>query len=121
MGVLEGFLEASVEVVVTRGTDGLFGMSGLGSLVLDKSGLGLLAGGDGNDLVGTLGTGEGVQFLHHVAVLEWVLLGLLVEDDGSLDGIELALDLIRVNDSSKIGAVNGLAHKLVSVLLNSLG
>jgi len=121
MGLVEGLLESVGETDLAGGTLGLLGLSSLGSLVLEENGTGILAGLGSDDLVGTLGAGEGVKLLHHVAVLEGVLLGLLVEDNGSLDGIEFALDLIGVNDSGKIGAINGVTHKLVSVLLNSLG
>lgn len=121
MGLFEGLFKASVESVVAGCTEGLVDLSSLGSLVLEESDTGSFAGFGSNNLVGAGGAGEGVKLLHHAAVLEWVLLGLLVENDGSLDGIEFALDLIGVNDSGKIGAVNGVTHKLVSVLLDSLG
>jgi len=121
MGLFEGLLEASMESNVAGGTHGFLGLSGLGPLVLEESGTGILAGLSSNDLVGAGGAGEGVKLLHHVAVLERVLLGLLVEDNGSLDRVEFALDLIGVNDSGKIGAIDGVTHELVSALLNSLG
>lgn len=57
---------------------------------------------------------ERVQLLHHVAVLERVLLALVMDFLRSLDGIELALDLVRVNDPGQIGAINGVALKLIT-------
>lgn len=59
---------------------------------------------------------SGVELLHHGAVLEGVLLGFVVELDGSADGTEFALDLIGVDNSGKVGAFHGGTVKLESSL-----
>merc|ERR1719197_2007792 len=98
----------------------LLGTAGLGLLVSKNLGAGSLAGLGGNDLVGTVGLGEGVESLHHVAVLERVLLGLIVEADALLEVVELGLNLVRVDNSGEIGAIHGSALELVSTLLLTL-
>jgi len=148
VGIGERGNETGVEGVVSNGSLGALGTSNLGSLVLEGglaggvTGLGGndlvgagslgegveleggLAGGvtgiGGNDLVGAGSLGEGVELLHHVAVLERVLLCLVVETDGGLDSAELGLNLVRVDDSGKVGTVDGVTLELVSTFLGSL-
>jgi len=115
----ERFLKTIGEAVLANGTLGLLDAASLGPLVLDEGGAGFLTSSGSHDLVGTLGAGEGVQLLHHVAVLERVLLGLVMSAHGSLDGVELSLDLVRVDDSGEIGAINGVTHELVSALVGT--
>jgi hypothetical protein len=120
IGVGERVNETVVETVVAGGPGGALRTSGLGSLVLKSGGTGGLAGLSSDDFVGTSGLAEGVELLHHVSVLERVLLGLVVHANGGLDGAELGLNLVRVDDSGEVGAVNGVTLELVSTLLGSL-
>jgi len=122
VGFFEGLLEAIVEGVVTGGALGFLGTASLGALVLDEGSTGGLAGIGGNNIVGTGGGGEGVELLHHVAVLEGVLLGLVVSTAGGLDSVQFALDLVGVDNAGEVGALHGVALELVaSLLLASLG
>lgn len=82
--------------------------------MLEESGFGLFASSSSDNLVGTVSGRERVQLLHHVVVLERVLLALVMDFLRSLDGIELALDLVRVNDPGQIGAINRVALKLIT-------
>ena len=109
-----------MEGVVAGEPDGSLGTAGLGSLVLDGGDAVGLAGLSSDDLVGTSGLGEGVELLHHVSVLEGVLLRLVVHDERSLDGAELGLNLVRVDDSGEVGTVDHVTLELVSALLGSL-
>jgi len=120
IGVGERLDETVVEAVVAAESDGALLTAGLGSLVLDSGGAGNLAGLSSDDLVGTSGLAEGVELLHHVSVLERVLLRLVVHADGGLDGAELGLNLVRVDDSGEVGTVDGVTLELVSALLSSL-
>jgi len=121
IGVGERGNESTVEGVVADGAGGTLGTASLASLVLEGGltvNLSLLGG---NNLVSAGSLAEGVKLLHHVAVLERVLLGLVVETDGSLDGAELGLNLVRVDDSGEVGTVDGVTLELVSTLLGALG
>ena len=109
-----------MEGVVAGEPDGGLGTAGLGSLVLEGGDAVGLAGLSSDDLVGTSGLGEGVELLHHVSVLEGVLLRLVVHDERSLDGAELGLNLVRVDDSGEVGTVDHVTLELVSALLGSL-
>lgn len=120
IGVGERGNESTVEGVVPDGSGGSLGTASLGSLVLEGGlavDLSLLGG---NDLVGAGGLAEGVQLLHHVAVLERVLLGLVVETDGGLDSAELGLNLVRVDDPGEVGTVDHVTLELVAALLGAL-
>jgi len=119
VGICEGLFETGVEGVVANSALGLLGTASLGSLVSNSGLAGSLTGLGSDDLVGSLSAAEGVQFLHHVAVLEWVLLALVMDANGGLDGIERGLDLVRVDDSGKIGAVHGVTLELVASLFGS--
>jgi len=120
VGIGERGNETGVEGVVSNGSLGALGTSNLGSLVLEGGLAGGVTGLGGNDLVGAGSLGEGVELLHHVAVLERVLLCLVVETDGGLDSAELGLNLVRVDDSGKVGTVDGVTLELVSTFLGSL-
>lgn len=120
LGVLEGLLETGVESLVALGADSLllaasFGVFGLelGETVL----LGLLGGLLGS-LTGQLGVG--VKSLHHGLVLQWVLLGGALNKGVLAGGAELALNLVRVDDSGEVGAGHHVSIKLVTTLLNTL-
>jgi len=120
VGIGERGNETGVEGVVSNGSLGALGTSNLGSLVLEGGLAGGVTGLGGNDLVGAGSLGEGVELLHHVAVLERVLLCLVMETDGGLDSAELGLNLVRVDDSGKVGTVDGVTLELVSTFLGSL-
>jgi len=119
LGIREGDVESGVKSVESVLSDDLLGLSGLGAGVLDGGGSGNLAGFLVLGLEGHGSVGVGVESLHHVSVLEGVLLGLIVSSNGSLDGTELGLNLIRVDNSSEIGALHGGTVEVVSSLLNS--
>ena len=119
LGIREGDVESGVKSVESVLSDDLLGLSGLGAGVLDGGSSGNLAGFLVLGLEGHGSVGVGVESLHHVSVLEGVLLGLIVSSDGSLDGTELGLNLIRVDNSSEIGALHGGTVEVVSSLLNS--
>lgn len=117
MSIGERLLQAIVKSSVASRALCLLGTASLRSLVLQESSTGIVASSGSNDFVGTLSARERVQLLHHVAVLERVLLRLIMEFLRSLDSVELALDLVGVDNSGQIGAVNGVALKLVSTLI----
>jgi len=94
VGIFEGLLETGVEGVEAIATHSFLGAASLGLLVLEEGSAGGLAGLGSDNLVGTVGLGEGVELLHHVAVLERVLLGLVMETLDGLDSDELGLDLV---------------------------
>ena len=117
VGLDEGLLETVGESDVTGGTLGLLGATSLGSLLLKGGGTGLLAGLDGLGLGGGESLSSGVESLHGGLVLERVLLAL-GRDVGVLAlHAELALDLVRVDDSGEVGA----GHHGSSELEASLG
>lgn len=120
VGVGERLDETVVEGVVLGGAGGVLLASVLGALLLEDGGAVGLAGGRGGNLEATGGLGEGVKLLHHVSVLERVLLGLVVNANGGPDGAELGLNLVRVDNSGEIGAVDGVTLELVSTLLLAL-
>lgn len=95
--------------------------SGLGSLLLEVS---LASGLAGSGLLGGSLTqlfGGRVESLHQSAVLERVLLVLVVQLIVALDHSELALDLVRVDDSGKVSNVHLVSGELVASLLDTLG
>ena len=104
MGFDEGGLETVGETVVTDGTLGLLGATSLGSLLLESGGTCLLAGLDGLGLGGGESLGSGVESLHGGLVLKRVLLALGREVGVGALHAELALDLVRVDDSGEVGA-----------------
>jgi len=120
MGIGERLHETGMELVVASGALGLIGTASLGSLVYKSGFASSTAGFGSDDLVGSVGGAEGVQLLHHGAILERVLLGLVMSTAGGLDSVELGLDLVRVDDSGKIGTVHSVTVELVASLLNSL-
>lgn len=64
--------------------------------------------------------GEWVELEHHGLVLKWVLLGLVMGLDGLSDLSELGLNLVRVDDSGKIGAGHNVSLEVISSLLDRL-
>jgi len=64
--------------------------------------------------------GVGVESLHKGLVLKWVLVGGLGSEGGGADSAELALDLVRVDDSGEISAGHLASVELISTLLDSL-
>merc|ERR1719361_796127 len=116
MGILEGLLETLVESKLSGGSGGLLLATSLGSLLLESLSAGSLASLDGFDLGGAEGLGGRVEDLHHGLVLERVLLALGGEVGVGLHGTELALDLIRVDDASEVGAAHHVAAKLEASL-----
>lgn len=114
--------ESGVEGVESSGSGLLLSLSGLGSGVLNSGSSGSDSSFLGSGLGGNGSIGVGVHSLHHVSVVEGVLLGLIVSSDGSSDGTELGLNLIRVDDSGEVSAFHGGTVKSVSSLLDtSLG
>ena len=115
--MLEGGLESILKGLV-GGSSLSLGLSlvlGLLSLEgLSLGGLSLLLG-LGEELCLLLG--EWVKLVHHGLVGQWVLLGLVVGSDGGLDISQLGLNLIGVDDSSKISAGHNVSVELVSRLL----
>jgi len=118
-----GVSEVLLEVGVGGVSLGLGSLSSLGSLGLK---VGLSGGisvsvtlGNESSLLG----GEWVHLVHHGDVGEWVLLGLVVDSDGSSDGSEGFLDLIGVDDSGQVSAghewsvhgVSDLVHGVLEV------
>lgn len=122
-----GSLVTGLELSSKAGFSGVSGLLGLlsvlGSLGLDNGGsLGLsilVLLGEDLSLLG----GEWVKLLHHDLVVKWVLLGLVVDSDGSSDGSEGFLDLIGVDDSGQVSAghewsvhgVSDLVHGVLEV------
>lgn len=78
----------------------------------------LLGRGLGN-AIGASSVAVGVQLLHHVFVLQRVLLRLVVNTDGGANIAEFGLDLIRVDDSGEISTVDRVALELVTALLSA--
>ena len=88
------------------------------SLLLHGLLLGSLSVGNELGLEFSLLVSEWVDSLHLGSVGEWILL-LVVIDLGVSDLSELGLDLIRVDDSGKIGASHHSSSEVVSRLLDS--
>jgi len=118
LGSLVSSLEIGLELVESVGSGNLGGSSGLGSSGLKggSSGGMSLSLSLGEDL--SLLSGEWVESVHHGGVGEWVLLGLVVDSDGSSNLSKLGLNLIGVDDSGKIGAGHDWSVHGVSGLLN---
>ena len=115
----ERFDESRVKGVESVGSGLLLSLSSLGSAVLDSGSSGGNSGLLGSGLSGNGSLGVGVHSLHHGSVVEGVLLGLIVSSDGSLNGTELGLNLIRVNNSGEVSAFHGGTVESVSSLLNT--
>jgi len=67
---------------------------------------------------GSLGLGVWVQFVHEGFVGQWVLSGLVMCSNGVSDISELCLNLVRVDDSSKISAGHLSSWESISSLLS---
>lgn len=119
-----GSLVTGLELSSKAGFSGVSGLLGLlsvlGSLGLDNGGsLGLsilVLLGEDLSLLG----GEWVKLLHHDLVVKWVLLGLVVESLVDSLSSELGLNLIGVDDSSKIGTGHEWSVDGVSGLLDGV-
>lgn len=119
-GLLEGVLETSGEITESLSS---------GSLCLLGSLSGFLDGGDSLLvsffflllLSGLLGDFIRVKLLESTSVLKRVLSLSVVEDLVGLDGSELGLDLVRVDDSGEISAGHDVSVENVAALFNTLG
>lgn len=118
MSILEGLLESVLNPEESGSTGSLLLASSLGSLGLKTGDASL-----GSSSLGLVGSGlkvlgSWVESLHLDLVGEWVLLSL-VGDDGS-DSLlsELALDLVRVDNSSEISNRHHWSGELESGLLD---
>lgn len=123
MGGDESGFETFGETGETGGTDGLGLSSDLGSLFLDNLGAVGNSGNDGLGIRGSLGLEVRVELLHHSLVLKRVSLGLVVEFViGSVDSdsSEFGLNLIGVDNTGKIGAVDNIALHSVTLFALSL-
>ena len=120
LGLSEGLGKSVLEGVVSNGSLGLGLFALLGLLGLESSGfLGLsLLIHLGEELCLLLG--EWVELEHHGLVGKWVLLGLVMGSDRLSDLSELGLNLVRVDDSGKIGAGHNVSLEMVSRLLEGL-
>jgi len=119
----ESGFETFGETGETGGTDGLGLSSDLGSLFLDNLGAVGNSGNDGLGIRGSLGLEVRVELLHHSLVLKRVSLGLVVEFViGSVDSdsSEFGLNLIGVDNTGKIGAVDNIALHSVTLFALSL-
>lgn len=124
VGIDECLLKIVGESVESRGTDGLVFVSSLGSLGLDSLGAVGNSLDNGSSVSLGLSVSVGVESLHHSLVLERVSLGLVVEfvvGNGNSDGSKLSLNLVSVDDSGEIGAVDDIALHGVAGLSLSLG
>lgn len=117
LGLLVGFSESSLE-----GVEGL-GSSSLG-LSLGLGFLGLESGSSGGVSLGFLVSKElsllGSEWIESVSdggVVEWVLSSFVVGSHVSSDVSEFGLDLVRVDDSRKIGTSHDISVEVVSVFL----
>jgi len=119
----KGFFETIGEASEAGGTDGLLLSSNLGSLLLEDGGTVGDSGGNSLNFGGSLGLGVRVELLHHSLVLKRVSLGLVVEfvvGDVNSNSTELGLNLIGVDNTGEIGAVDDIALHAVSRLSLSL-
>ena len=119
VGSFEGCLEASVEGIEAFGAHSLGGTASLGSLKLES---GLLVGlslDDSLSLSSSSNLEVGVELLHHGLVLEGVLLGLVVETHGSANFAELGLNLVGVDDASKVSAGHHVLLEVVAALFGA--
>jgi hypothetical protein len=117
---LVSVLKVAGETLVSGGSGVLGSSSSLGSLGLKEGSSGGVSGGlslldKGGGLLG-----EWVDFVHHSLVGEWVLLGLVVDSDGSSLSSELGLNLVGVDDSGKISAGHHVSVEGISGLLNGV-
>lgn len=112
----EGSLEAVGESEVSSGTDSLLLAASLGSLLLEGGSTGLLAGLNSLGLSVAERLSSGVESLHGGFVGKRVLLALvgLVSADASHS--ELALDLVRVDDSGEVSAGHHVSTELEATL-----
>jgi hypothetical protein len=117
MSGLEGFFEVFLESGVANGSLCLLFTSSLGSLLNEGSGAGLFAGLNSCCFSFTKRLGGRVQNLHESLVLKRVLLALGCLLSADLLHAEFGLDLVRVNDSSKVGACHHVPSKLEALLL----
>lgn len=119
MGSLERFLETFVESSLSEGSSSLILAASLGSLLLKGLGADSLAGGEGLLLGSSERLGGGVHPLHLDLVLKGVLLSLGGHIGAFLEGVELGLDLVRVNDSGEVSAGHHVSSELEAALLDS--
>lgn len=87
--------------------------------MLDSSSSGSSSGNLSSSLSLNSSVGVGVESLHHVSVLERVLLGLVMSSDRGSDSSKSGLHLVRVDNSSEVSALHGGTVKSVSSLLDT--
>lgn len=116
VGILEGFLETLVEASLSLGADSLLLAASIGSLFLDGSSAGGLAGSKVLLLGGSEGLGSGVNSLHGDLVGKRVLLASGGDVEGLALNAELGLDLVGVDDSGEVGAGHHVSSELESAL-----
>ena len=104
LGSSESIIQLASEGVEALATDGLFLATSLGVSVLKSSLASNSSCNGGLSFKSALGLGVWVKSLHKSLVLQWVLVGGLAGNGGSSDAAELALDLVRVDDSGEVGA-----------------
>ena len=117
MGGLEGFFETFFESGVAGGSLCLLFTSSLGSLLNEGSGAGLFASLNSCCFGFTKSLGGRVENLHESFVLKRVLLALGCLLSANLLHAEFGLNLIRVDDSSEVGACHHVPSKLEALLL----
>ena len=116
LGGLEGVFESLVEGVESCGSGCLSSSLGLGSLGFEGSlSGGVSLGFGGGDELSLLGS-EWVESVSDGSVGKWVLLGLVVSSDVSSGLSKFGLNLIGVDDSSKIGAGHDSSVEVISTL-----
>ena len=115
----ERLKETRVESIESSGSLSLLSLSSLRSVVLEGSSSGSSSGNLSSSLSLISSIGVGVESLHHVSVVEGVLLGLVVSSGRGSDSSESGLDLIRVDDSSEISTLHRGTVESISSLLNT--
>jgi hypothetical protein len=119
VGIGEGLLQTFVQSLVASLTDSLLLAASFGVFLLEGSKTVLLGLLESLGLSGTLNLGVWVKFLHGSLVLQWVLLGRSLDEWVALLLTELALNLIRVDDSGKISAGHHASVECVATLLDT--
>jgi len=94
--------------------------SSLGSLSLEGSSSGVVSLGLSLLVEGGGLNSEWVESVHDGLVGEWVLLGLVVDSDGSSNFSQLRLNLIGVDDSGEVSAGHDVSVEGVSGLLDGV-
>ena len=104
VGILEGLLETGVEGLLTGRSSSLLLASSLGSLLLESGGTSLLALDNSLLLGSSESLGGRVDDLHKSLVLKRILLALASLGVASALLTKRRLNLVGVDDSSKVSA-----------------